>query len=230
MRPMIRFAPCLAIAALGALLGCSSSSTESSATSTASTTSSGTATGAGGMGMGGMGQGGWGQGGTGMGGAAAATCDGYCAHVMGNCTGALQQFPDEASCKAFCATWDAGDPGKHAGDTVACHDYHADAPAQGSPDPHCYHGGPSGDGPCGASTCDDFCAAAVKLCTGDQKAWADEASCLTDCEGFGSNGQGFSTNATTGDTVECRLYHLTVAATDPATHCAHIGKDSAVCK
>jgi hypothetical protein len=241
----------MTLALLALLAGCKSSSTSSSTTSTGTTTST-TTTAAGGSGQGGGGtggaaQGGSGQGGSGMGGMGgmggmaqggagqggagqAPTCDQYCADVMANCTAAFAQFPDEASCKAFCATWDAGDAAKHEGDTIACHDYHAAAPSKGSPDPHCYHAGPSGGGQCGATTCDDFCAAAVKLCTGNDQVWADEASCKTDCEGFGTSNQGFSTAATTGDTVECRLYHLTAAATEPATHCAHIAKDSPVCK
>lgn len=223
MRLTAHLAPSAALAILALVVGgCSSSSAPSSSGTT-------TTTGYGGHGSGGSAQGGSGQGGTAQGGGL-PSCDSYCADAMSHCTGAFQQFPDEASCKAFCATWPAGDAAKHQGDTVACHAYHAGAPAAGDADPHCYHAGPSGDGQCGAKPCDDFCAAAVKLCAGPQEVWKDEASCKTDCAGFAASGHGFSTDAKTGDTLECRLYQLTVAATDPVGHCASIGKSSTACK
>lgn len=221
MRSTAHLIPSAALASLTLVLAaCSSSSAPGNGGTTTTTTTTGS---------GGSGGSGWGQGGIAQGGGL-PSCDAYCADAMSHCAGGFQQFPDEASCKAFCATWSIGDAAKHQGDTVACHAYHAGAPAQGDPDPHCYHAGPSGDGQCGATACDDFCAAAVQLCTGPQEVWKDEASCKTDCVGFAASGHGFSTDAKTGDTLECRLYQLTVAATHPVGHCSSVGKSSTACK
>jgi hypothetical protein len=246
-------------ALVGALAACSSSSSPGSSTSTTTTTTAGTthaggaggtthaggaggtthAGGAGGTthagGAGGTthagGAGGHGTAGAGgAGGAAAPSCADYCAAVTKNCTAALAQFPSEDDCKAVCADWDLGKASDTTGDTVGCHEYHATAAGTLGADPHCYHAGPSGGSECG-EPCADFCGLAMKACTGNSAQWASEAACETDCKSWTTTGK--FTSGATGNTYECRLYHLTVAATggDNATmHCPHIVTASPVCK
>lgn len=176
----------------------------------------GNAGGAGATGGGGAGAtGGGGEGGS----PAAPTCAEYCAAIQTNCTGDNAQYSSAENCEAYCATWEPGADGDTAGNTVGCHAYHADASAGAGADTHCIHAGPGGGTMCGATPCDDFCEAAVELCSA---VWTDKAECMTDCEAFPTDDP-YNAAATGGDQFACRLYHLTVASTTPDPHCEHIG-------
>jgi hypothetical protein len=163
----------------------------------------------------------------GAGGAAPApTCAEYCGLIQAACTGANGQYASEAICLASCEAFDVGTAADTSGNTLGCRIYHATA-AAGGPDVHCTHAGPGGDGACG-NNCEGFCAIAQDACTGDNAQYADEAACLAECSGFPADTK-YNTNQTAGDSLACRLYHLTVAATDPAVHCSHIVADSPTC-
>ena len=80
-------------------------------------------------------------------------------------------------------------------------------------------GGPS-------AMCNKYCDDAIATCTGNDELYMDKAQCLTACEGLTDNGTDCSAApascVTSGDSVQCRLYHLSVAATmDTSTHCGH---------
>jgi len=76
---------------------------------------------------------------------------------------------------------------------------------------------------CGTDRCETFCQVAEEVC-------ADEASysfssvddCTTQCQAY-TDDVDFNIMVTTGDTLACRMYHVSVAATDgqAAVHCAH---------
>ena len=85
----------------------------------------------------------------------------------------------------------------------------------------------SGTCDAGPKDCAAFCATAVSTCTGANEVWADAAACETECAGFPTTG---CADDTSGDTLQCREYHLGAAGTDPDTHCAHIGASSPVCQ
>ena len=70
-----------------------------------------------------------------------------------------------------------------------------------------------------ADQCATFCGDYETTC-GAEVAWA---TCAADCEGLALGEAG----ATSGDTFECRVYHLSVAADDAATHCPHAAADGA---
>ena len=82
-------------------------------------------------------------------------------------------------------------------------------------------------------TCDGFCDIAVATCKTE---WPDKTACMTACATMKTTGKPYDATAaaaTPADNIECRLYHLTVAATDAAsagTHCAHTALVSPVCK
>jgi len=166
------------------------------------------------------------------------TCDYYCASIMGACSGANAQYPDEATCKAVCAAFPAGMLGETSGNTLGCRIYHSDVAGMTAPDTHCPHAGPSGGdidptdmmGDACGEACDSFCDIAMAVCTGNNVQYADKTQCLTECKMFPAGAAKFSTADMSGDTYNCRLYHLTAAAVDPATHCAHIVAGSPVCK
>jgi hypothetical protein len=55
---------------------------------------------------------------------------------------------------------------------------------------------------------------------------------MTACAAIPSNGMKYNTSFTSGNTIECRLYHLSVAASDAAsatTHCPHTSVVSSQC-
>jgi hypothetical protein len=109
--------------------------------------------------------------------------------------------------------------------TLACRQYHARRAAQLAP-PHCSAAGPFGGGVCGLR-CDAFCALALAKCNGaaGAKAFASLSDCTTACATFGFNASAPETpfGPTSGDTLNCREYHLQAAYANPAVHCAHIG-------
>lgn len=76
--------------------------------------------------------------------------------------------------------------------------------------------------------CDAFCEAFVKICGNDAIPYTN---CRTECVAM-RTGAPF---ATSGDTLQCRAYHLGIAALNMEvadilnTHCPHAAKDSAVC-
>jgi len=67
-----------------------------------------------------------------------------------------------------------------------------------------------------ANDCATFCSDYATTCP-------DVAfdSCATDCAGWAAGTPG----DTSGNTFECRVYHLGAAAGDPATHCPHAAAD-----
>lgn len=207
--------------ALVTSVGCSDDTTST----TLGTGGSGTGA-QGGMGTGATGGGGNGTGaqGGGTGGGATTDCATLCADNVANCDSTNTQWvPGASSCEAFCTLWDQGTPGEMAGDTIECRAYHTGAAASDAAT-HCPHGGPYGGGVCGASQCENFCAAMQLLCTGTNEQYASEAECLTACGGLADNAMPFKADPDvlpTGATFACRGYHLTAAALDPVTHCGH---------
>jgi hypothetical protein len=158
------------------------------------------------------------------------TCAAYCAAVTSACTGANVgvTYPDLTTCMTYCQTsaaFAAGMTGDTSGDTIGCRTYHAGAAAASTAAAtmHCPHAGPSGGNMCG-SWCTVYCDLAQKNCTGGNQLYANAAACMTACtnaSGTAAFTQG-TPGATSGNTVQCRIYHLgTPANTDPATHCGH---------
>src|SRR5690606_610121 len=76
---------------------------------------------------------------------------------------------------------------------------------------------------CG-SWCETYCTAALEVCTGDDAIYGDMAECMTACAPLDDEGD---PGATLGDTVQCRIYHLTaaLASGDTTMHCPHAARD-----
>jgi len=158
--------------------------------------------------------------------AVAQNCTTYCSQVMTNCTGANVQYSSDANCMAACAKF-ALTPGTAAdmsGPTLGCRIYHSGTPSMTTPATHCVHAGPAGadnatagNSVCG-SACDNFCTLATAACPTQ---YPDLAGCKTSCGALAA-GLKFTSTIQTGNTLACRLYHVTVALTTPAPHCTHI--------
>ena len=159
----------------------------------------------------------------GGGGAAMPDCKTMCDEAMKNCTKDNQVWISSEVCLAACADFPLGKISDTTGDTVGCREYHAGTPASENPSYHCQHAGPGGAGFCGTN-CDGFCSLAVPSCGKLEPEFKDTATCMKTCAQFkdDTGTTPFSVDDLTGNTLSCRLYHVTVATTDPKTHCPHI--------
>jgi hypothetical protein len=177
------------------------------------------------------------------GGGAAASCSQYCANIMAACQGMFSaQYPSMASCMGSCAAFPPGKPGDQMGHSLACRASYA-ADAKKSDYPACIHAGPTGGdkdqtddtlGACG-NACEGFCDIALKTCAGPNQVFKDRADCQAVCMAMPPLNSAYSISDTLKATnnLGCRMYHLTVAATDTAsaaTHCQSIGLVSPTCK
>ena len=152
-------------------------------------------------------------------------CMMYCQDIMAACTGPEAQYASLASCVNVCDTFRAGMPNDMSGNSFSCRRYHTNA-AVDDPTTHCVHAGPGGGGGCG-DNCDGFCSIARAICPDE---YPDDA-CQAYCSGL-DDSEKYDISDAAGDTLACRLYHLTVAATsetDAATHCPHTESPSATC-
>jgi hypothetical protein len=170
---------------------------------------------------------------TGTGTPATLDCASYCTEVMANCTGANAQYKTKDSCMGVCAAFPVGKIEDKGGDTLGCRLYHGGANAVSAPDVHCAHAGPTGgdkdvtdatEGMCGEG-CEAFCEIALAVCTGANVQYKDKPTCMTECKTFKADVATYSTADTATNDFGCRMYHLSVAATDPMSataHCPHI--------
>jgi hypothetical protein len=160
---------------------------------------------------GGGGDGGGSDGGGGL----QLTCASYCGAILAACTTpALRQYASMGTCMASCENFTPGTLGQTSGNTLGCRVYHTEA-AMGDAAGHCEHAGPGGGGMCGASICEGFCSIAPNECPTQWQA----GTCMTNC-GLVPNTPPYNTSAA-GDSIQCRLYHVTEASTAPGTHCIH---------
>jgi hypothetical protein len=75
-----------------------------------------------------------------------------------------------------------------------------------------------------ALDCNYYCTSIMAACTGTNQQYLDQATCVSMCSAGIPNDAG--AGATSGDSLACRMYHLSVAATstaNAATHCPHAG-------
>jgi hypothetical protein len=151
------------------------------------------------------------------------TCQNYCNVVASACTGTNAEYLTNATCLDMCANMTLGTQGDMTGDTVACRQSFAQM-AAADPATSCPSAGPTGGDVCGPNRCVSWCELDRDLC--GTIAYADEPSCETACGTFPYNANG-ETVQLTGDTLNCRIYHIEAAYGSPdgsilqMTHCAH---------
>jgi len=153
-------------------------------------------------------------------------CDLYCdMATMANCN----HFDgDKDKCMAWCAQYeDAGLLGEFASiggvDTIGCRQRHiklANDGGQDEIDLHCPHASPGGGGECG-SYCDVYCGVQNNATCASN--YATLADCTTACFAMAHDG---AFDATSGDTIQCRLNHLALAGiSNSDIHCPHADED-----
>jgi hypothetical protein len=150
--------------------------------------------------------------------AVSPACRKYCDTVMTNCTGASQVYTTDETCLGVCALLDPGDTLEPVGNTVACRTHQATLAAMtGEPQPHCRRAGPGGDGHCG-NDCESYCRLFAAACGPEVP---NQAECVEKCAAL-ENQDRFDVVADhEGDTVECRLVHVSSATVQPEPHCGH---------
>lgn len=146
------------------------------------------------------------------GGVCGGTCESYCSLVAQTCPGS---YADDDACRKECETFPAGAADATEGDSVQCRTYHASFPAIADAGTHCPHAQADGGGVCG-SYCEVYCDRFIDNCPGY---YANQDECLQFCALFPTDG---ATNATEGNSVQCRLYHANLPAQElPDVHCPH---------
>lgn len=150
--------------------------------------------------------------------AADPDCATYCADFQASCSAEPVAYADEAECLSVCAAAaiPAGTAADTAGNTLGCRIYHSGA-AAAAPTDHCVHASLFGGGVCGTLV-ENYCSIIDAVCVdGNAPTWA--ADCATDAGAYAAGTPGDAA----GDTLDCRVYHLGVAVSDPDTHCGHAG-------
>jgi hypothetical protein len=150
---------------------------------------------------------------------ASTLCQEYCDVVLRACTGPNAVYSGPETCLGVCGRLPPGDPLEPGDDeTVVCRKHQAElADSSGEPNVHCPRAGPGGAGTCGTD-CASYCLLLKAACP-------DQASALTSCEkqcsALKDDGTFDAKVNHEGDTLQCRLVHVSSSTVDPATHCPH---------
>jgi hypothetical protein len=161
-------------------------------------------------------------------------CNHYCDVVMANCTGANQEYLTRDICVSMCPVFELGTISDSLQDTLGCRLWHAHAAAE-APEIHCVHAGPLGGDHCGLP-CEAFCNLDTTYCAGPNAVYdGGFRGCLEDCSAFqysvGPDAGDLAQES--GDSLNCRLWHLESAyASDAAAtfHCPHTAVVSSMCQ
>ena len=168
------------------------------------------------------------------------SCGAYCDLVMGSCKDQHAQYASREQCIEVCGRLTLGDAGDDHSDTVACRQHYAGSPALTDALTYCLAAGPFGGALCG-DRCPVFCSLAIGACSpdagtaGKTAPYANYPDCQTACTGYaykdgGADGGGEPPNGPeSGNTLNCRLFHLRAAIHD-GSGCASIGADSSTCR
>ena len=72
--------------------------------------------------------------------------------------------------------------------------------------------------------CKDYCVKVDNTCLGDHTLYPSTNACLNACALFIDRPE--SKGAFTGDTLQCRIYHINAASSNPSVHCPHGSAES----
>ena len=155
-------------------------------------------------------------------GAGLSLCADYCSTVMANCTEAHAVYTSETACLAVCEDLPAGSSDDEIGNSVHCRLRNAElAASTGEPGVHCPIAGPGGDGVCG-SNCEGYCVLMQAECSARfSQAFNGLADCQSQCNESLPDPGSYDVSQSSGNSVNCRLWHVSAAALDPSQHCPH---------
>jgi hypothetical protein len=137
--------------------------------------------------------------------------------MMSVCKLRSQQYKTRDECISVCHALPEGNVGDTSGNTANCRLSAAKRAAATADPAECQAAGPASNGVCGTH-CDGVCALAEVACpTGALVTSGCEATCAS----LPDTGTYF-TAIQTGYTVQCRIYHVSLAISDPQIHCGHV--------
>ncbi len=148
-------------------------------------------------------------------------CARYCDTLATSCADDFAQFVSRATCLEYCAQLPTGSPGDEIGNSVHCRLKQAEiARDVAEPSEHCAEAGPGGNGTCG-SNCEAYCVVFEQICGARfDDEFVGRADCNTHCTDLPDD-ERFTTSISSGNSIQCRLWHVSAAAVDPSTHCGH---------
>jgi len=156
---------------------------------------------------------------------AGALCTEYCDTVMANCKEPDAVYTSHTTCLDVCEALQAGEEGDTFANTVQCRLGNART-ALSEPVTECPAAGPGGDNICGTN-CEGFCVLFQSACGNKFSAvYASLQKCREDCEANIPDKGGYTIDDDSGDSVQCRLWHSSVALDDPIQHCEHVAGES----
>jgi hypothetical protein len=146
-------------------------------------------------------------------------CKDYCDDALANCSADMNVdvYKSAEDCKSLCKALPVGKPTDKSGNTVSCRaHYAAQASNLESEDSNCHAAAPGGGTPnndmkptCG-SNCEGFCSIYEAVCPDADLKISD---CRTKCEALpDEKSYSVARDFKGGDTIQCRLAHLTAAA------------------
>src|SRR5262249_48312659 len=149
------------------------------------------------------------------------------------------EYTSMAVCKSICTQIEPGTSTDMNKDTIGCRAQHAKT-ANVEPVTECPIAGPLGGGVCtNTGACTTFCVLDLALCAGatapdggPNAPYKSTQECATACAGFKVDQGVGDIQEQSGDTFNCRLYHLEAAYGGGAlvnVHCPHTAPVSAVC-
>jgi hypothetical protein len=150
-------------------------------------------------------------------------CQDYCSAVMTNCTDDNAVYESVSTCHAVCKLLDPGEEGTDSGNTVRCRLRQAIAAGPegvNEPDSHCAGAGPGGEGADGEALCADNCDGYCSLMMAACDDFSSVSACRKACRDVPDLG-GYNTSHSEGDSLQCRLWHLSAASLEPNPHCLH---------
>lgn len=153
----------------------------------------------------------------------APLCERYCDAVAAACTGNDEQYASPMACRAACALLPEGEQGDVTGNSVECRLARAElARATGESAVYCPTAGPGGGGVCGTD-CEGFCELMTETCPSVMGSYEECLPLCADVPNLSSPPDQiiFDVSIQNGNSVQCRLYHVTAATLDARTHCPH---------
>ena len=166
----------------------------------------------------------------------ASLCNTYCDTVMNNCKDPDYVYASRDACTGVCQAFVqlnlVGDPQQAIGNTLNCRLKQATAAGPtGEPAQYCPSAGPGGNGVCG-SNCEGYCYLMMQICPAEFATDQFQNSlsyCLAQCANIPVLDAGFDADQQSGNTINCRLYHVSAAAAaavaglddQTALHCTH---------
>ena len=164
-----------------------------------------------------------------------ALCKDYCKNVMSNCKQpSLDAYTSEDNCLSMCAFMPQGKPdgSETSKNTASCRAHYASEASKVESDTKfCPAAAPGGGSPtttdaarCGEN-CEGYCGLHAAICPD-----AKQSDCVAKCEALPDPGKfSASTDYQGGDTIQCRIAHLTAAAQakrdgidqERKVHCGH---------